>query len=159
MDELSAYHEAGHAFCAVYLGARVRSVSLAPEADDGPARYADIRIEWPTRKFDERERRAKSAWVALAGPVAEMLYRGERLHPGFVPEWASDWQLAWEAAADQFPQERRRLAHLERATAELYEVLDREPCWSAVAAIADHLLAYETLEGDQVAEIVQEWFG
>ena len=36
MSEISAYHEAGHAFVAVYVGARVRSVTIAPDRDDGP---------------------------------------------------------------------------------------------------------------------------
>ncbi len=157
MSDINAYHEAGHAFMAVYVGARVRSVTLEPEEDDGPERFADIQVEWPLRRFSPRELREKSILVALAGPVAEMLYTGEPYHPGFVAEWAADWQAAWEEATPLFADERKRLAFLEQVTAELYQLLDQEQPWAAVAAIADHLLAHDMMEGDEVAEIVQFW--
>ena len=47
MSEISAYHEAGHAFMAIYVGARVRHVTIEPDRDDGPERHADIQVEWP----------------------------------------------------------------------------------------------------------------
>ncbi len=31
MSEISAYHEAGHALRAIYIGARVRSVTIDPD--------------------------------------------------------------------------------------------------------------------------------
>jgi hypothetical protein len=157
MSEVNAYHEAGHAFMAVYVGARVRSVTIEPEDDDGPARYADIQVEWPLRRFGARELREKSVLVALAGPVAEMLYTGEPYHPGFVAEWGADWKTAWQEAASLVPDERKRLGYLEQAAAELYRLLDQEQPWAAIAAIADHLLAHDSMEGDEVAEIVQFW--
>lgn len=157
MSEVNAYHEAGHAFMAVYVGARVRSVTIEPEDDDGPARYADIQVEWPLRRFGARELREKSVLVALAGPVAEMLYTGEPYHPGFVAEWVADWKTAWQEAASLVPDERKRLGYLEQAAAELYRLLDQEQPWAAIAAIADHLLAHDSMEGDEVAEIVQFW--
>jgi len=159
MDEVSAYHEAGHAFMAVYVGAQVRSVTIDPDWDDGPQRYADIQIEWPLEEFSERELREKSIEVALAGPVAEMLYSGDSTHPGLVAEWAADWKLAWQAAACLFPDERKRLAFLDQTTRKLHRLLDRKQHWSALAAIADLLLAHETLEGEDVAEVLQEWLG
>ena len=157
MSEINAYHEAGHAFLAVYVGARVREVTIEPEPDDGPERYADIHVEWPLRRFGPRELREKSILVALAGPVAEMLYTGEPYHPGFVAEWAADWKAAWQEAEALFPDERKRLAYLEQVAAQLYRLLDEEEPWAAVAAIADHLLAHERMNGDEVAEIVQFW--
>ena len=43
MSEVSAYHEAGHAFMAFYVGARVRSVTIEPDWDDGlPISVVDI---------------------------------------------------------------------------------------------------------------------
>lgn len=157
MPEVNAYHEAGHAFLAVYVGARVREVTIEPEPDDGPERYADIQVEWPLRRFSPRELREKSILVALAGPVAEMLYTGEPYHPGFVAEWAADWKAAWQEAAALFPDERKRLAYLEQVAAQLYRLMDQEESWAAVAAIADHLLAHDRMEGDEVSEIVQFW--
>ena len=38
-------------------------------------------------------------------------------------------------------------------------MMDAEPNWSAVAALADSLLAHETLEAEDVKEIVSDWLG
>jgi ATP-dependent Zn protease len=157
MSEISAYHEAGHAFMAIYVGARVRSVTIEPDRDDGPDRHADIQVEWPLSQFTNRELHEKSVLVALAGPVAEMIHRGEPYHPGFVAEWSADWKAAWDAAAPLLPAERKRLAYLEERTVHLYRLLDRDDHWAALAAIVDNLLAHETLEGEEVEDIVRQW--
>lgn len=157
MDEISAYHEAGHAFMAIIVGARVRSVTIAPDWDDGPARHADIQVEWPLDQFTARELYEKSVQVTLAGPVAEMIHSGEPNHPGFVAEWAADWKAAWEAAAPLVPAERKRLAYLEKIAVELHRLLSRDDHWAALAAIVDNLLAHETLEGEEVEDIVTQW--
>lgn len=157
MSEISAYHEAGHAFMAIYVGARVRSVTIDPDRDDGPERHADIQVEWPLGRFSEEELYGKMVMVALAGPVAEMIHSGQPYHPGFVAEWAADWKIAWEAAAPLMPSDRRRLAYLEQSTVNLYRLLNRDEHWAALAAIVDNLLAHETLEGDDVEEIVSHW--
>jgi acetyl esterase/lipase len=74
--EIAAYHEAGHVFMAIYLGARVRSVTIEPDRDDGPDRFGDAQVEWDLAHFTPRELYEKSVLVALAGPVAEMIHRG-----------------------------------------------------------------------------------
>ena len=157
LSEISAYHEAGHAFMAIYVGARVRSVTIEPDRDDGPERHADIQVEWPRDRFHGRELHEKAVLVALAGPVAEMIHSGEPYHPGFVAEWAADWKEAWEAAAPLVPAERKRLAYLEQTTTQLYRLLHRDDHWAALAAIVDNLLAHETLEGEDVEDIVRQW--
>ena len=157
MSEWAAYHESGHAMVAILMGARVQSVTIEPDWDDGPSRSADAQIAWPLDKFSERELHEKMVRVALAGPVAEMLYRGEPLHPGFVAEWAADWKMAWDSAASLIQPEPKRLAFLEQVSRQLYEWLDRTDHWAALAAVADNLLAHETLEGDVVEDIVNQW--
>lgn len=157
MEEINAYHEAGHALVALLVGARVRHVTLEPDYDDGPDRFAEIQVEWPVTRFSSKELHEKMVLVALAGPVAEMIHTGDPFHPGHVAEWAGDWQAAWLAAGSIVPQEFKRVAYLEKATQDLYQLLDADRNWAALAAIVDNLLAHETLEGEVVEEIVQSW--
>lgn len=159
MSEETAYHESGHALVAIQLGAVIRHVTIEPEWDDGPERYADIAIEWKLDHLDTKEVEHRSIQIALAGPVAEMIYTGEPYHPGFIGEWASDWQIAWQSAERLFPDGRRRLRFLEQVTADLHQQLNNTHYWAAISAIADELMAHETLEGDQVEEIVRQWLG
>jgi len=155
--EITAYHESGHAVMAVHVGAEVRSVTVDPDWDDGPGRFGDTQIFWDTTELSEREYHEKRILVALAGPVAEMLYTGDAYHPGLVSEWSADWSEAWEAAALLHPGDRKRLAFLERTAAELYRTLNDRSFWSALAALADNLVAHETLETEEVEDIVHQW--
>lgn len=157
MSELIAYHEAGHALAAHLLGGEVRIVTIEPDRDDGPRREGDTQVVWRRARMTDKEWAHTTVQVCLAGPVAEMLYTGEPYHPGLVAEWAGDWQEAWTAAVVVHPNERRRLAYLEDESIRLYRRLKQEPTWSALASIADNLLAHETLEAEQVEEIVAEW--
>lgn len=155
MSDIIAYHEAGHALVAVLLGGEVRQVTIEPDHDDGPRREGDTQVVW--RCASDREFAACAVRVSLAGPVAEMIYTGDPYHPGQVAEWAADWRQAWRAAAAFHRDERKRLAHLERQTAELHRQLQADQVWAALAALADHLLAHETLEADEVRQIVADW--
>lgn len=142
---------------AVCLGARVQSVTIEPDWDDGPERFGDAHVEWPLDRYSERELQENFVRVALAGPVAEMLYRGERWHPGGVAEWAHDWKLAWEAAGHLIALEPARLVYLEQVTIQLHQRLDRTDHWAALAAIADQLLAHDTVCGEEIDELVRQW--
>jgi ATP-dependent Zn protease len=155
-EEITAWHESGHAFVAAWLGATVESVSIDPDADDGPQRFGDIVVRWDRGRFSDREIAEKSVLVALSGPVTEMIHRDDPLHPATVSEWSQDWLLAW-TAADFIRDQRQRMAHLEQITQELYHLLSQDHHWAAIGAIVDHLLAYETLEGETIHEIVSEW--
>lgn len=159
MSELTAYHEAGHALVALLLGGEVRLVTIEPDHDDGPARYGDTQVLWRRSRDRDKQFAAKAVQVCLAGPVAEMIYSGDPFHPGLVPEWAGDWRDAWEAAALLHVDERQRLAFLERTCGELNRLLRGENIWAALADLADNLLAHETLEWEQVEEIVAPWLG
>jgi len=88
-----------------------------------------------------------------------MHYRGEPLHPGFVSEWAADWQAAWDASACLASDAAKRVSLLEHWTTYVYRWLGRTEHWAALAAIVDHLLAHESLEGDEIDEIVAAWLG
>lgn len=157
MSEIAAYHEAGHAYMAFTLGGELRSVTITPDANDGPAREAELEVAWPLEQYSEKQLGKNIAWVALAGPVAEMLYRSEPLHPGFVAEWRSDWQMAWQATGQIWPDQRLRLQQLEQATRQIYHSYNQEHHWAAIAAVVDSLLAHETLEGEEVNEVLRFW--
>jgi ATP-dependent Zn protease len=159
MPELTAYHEAGHALMAYLLGGKVRQVTIEPDNDDGPRRSGDTQIHWRRSSLDEREFARISVQVCLAGPVAEMIYSGEPYHPAFVAEWAADWRGAFEAAALLHLDERKRTKFLEEVARQLYRRLEEEETWMALAALADSLLAHETLEQEQVEEVLQELLG
>ena len=157
MPELIAYHEAGHALMATLLGGQVQQVTIAPDNDDGPARQGDTQVLWRHAGISEKEFARLTVQVSLAGPVAEMIYSGDAYHPGLVAEWAADWSEAWKAAELLYPAERQRLQYLELVSIRLYHQLQDDEHWAALASLADHLLAHETLEGEQVEEIVRVW--
>ncbi|MBL9084257.1 MAG: hypothetical protein JNK76_20825 [Planctomycetales bacterium] len=157
MSEIIAYHEAGHAWTALLHGGEVRCVTIDPNHDDGPRREGDTQVLWRRSKMSEKEFARVRVQVSLAGPAAEMIYTGEPYHPGVVAEWAADWQEAWQAAAFLHTDERRRMRYLENASITLYRRLEQLEHWSPLAALADHLLAHETLAADQVEEIVSPW--
>lgn len=159
MSELTAYHEAGHALMAILLGGKVRHVTIEPDNDDGPERQGDTQVLWPRSRMSDKEFAKVAVQVSLAGPCAEMIYSGDPYHPGLVAEWAADWREAWEAAVRLHPDERKRLEYLEQVSIQLYHRLKEDDLWAALASLADHLLAHETLEGEQIEEIVGEWLG
>jgi hypothetical protein len=39
----------------------------------------------------------------------------------------------------------------------LHRFLQQDEYWAALAAIVDNLLAHETLEGEEVEDIVRQW--
>lgn len=157
MSDQIAYHEAGHALMAVLLGGKVRHVTIEPDDDYGPERQGDTQVLWLRSGISVRDFANKTIQVSLAGPVAEMIYTGDPYHPGLVGEWAADWNEAWEAAIAVHPNESKRLQYLEQVSIQLYHRLKEDELWAALASLADHLLAHETLDAEQVEEIVGEW--
>jgi ATP-dependent Zn protease len=157
-EELTAFHEAGHAYAAIYVGARVQSVTIDPDNDDGPNRFGDTVVLWSRRRFSQKDMAEKAAWVALAGPVAEMVYTQKPFHPATVAEWSQDWETAFESL-EHVRNVQHRLAELERYTIELYQAFQDDNHWAAIGAIADSLLAHETLDEEMLQEIVEPWIG
>ena len=94
--------------------------------------------------------------VSLAGPVAELTYDGAHESIADCREFAADWQQAVLAASRLKPEPARRkfLADMER---QVWEFFDDENVWAATCAIADQLLAHETIEHDQVADTWAFW--
>lgn len=156
MPELIAHHEAGHVLIAHLLGAKVKQVTIEPDDDDGPERQGDTQVLWRRKELTEKEFAEKAVQVSLAGPVAEMIYSGDPYHPGHVVEWAADWKEAWIAAEPLHFDERKRLEYLEQVSIQLYHRMKRDDLWDILAAIADNLLAHETLDKEQLEELFEE---
>jgi hypothetical protein len=95
--------------------------------------------------------------TVLAGPVAEMIYREEEIHPAAFPPWQHDWALALKLAEPLFKQSGKRIAWLEAMMVELRQRLERESCRAAIAAVADELLAHEFLDSDQLEATIGFW--
>ncbi|MFK7770131.1 MAG: M50 family metallopeptidase [Mariniblastus sp.] len=157
LEDLTAYHESGHALVAILVGARVKALTISPDYDDGPNRFGEAQVEWPAGTYSKKEFAKNNIFVCLAGPVAEMIFRSEPFHPATVPEWSSDWNEAWEIAESLVPDKSKRMAFLEQTTRDLHEILSREQHWAALAALVDNLQAHEWLEWEEIEDIVSAW--
>lgn len=157
-ETLTAYHEAGHAVIAYALGGNVDSLQLWGEADQWlPDRFGDCRITWGRIDSNSDWQRQREILTTLAGPVAEMVYRGEPLHPAHYEPWQDDWRRAWNACETLAPSPERRIRLLEEMIVLLDGHIRSDRCWAAIAALADELVAHEAVQGEQVAEILRFW--
>lgn len=157
-ETLTAYHEAGHAVIGYALGARIEAVRLGGEADDYlPERFGDCLVNWGPISPDCDWQRQREIMTILAGPVAEMIYRGEKLHPAAFEPWQDDWRLAFSLSQSIHPNPVRRTRWLEMMIVEMHQRMNDEICWAAIAAVADELLAHEALEEEQLYETLSFW--
>lgn len=157
-ETLTAYHEAGHAVVAYALGGTVDSLQLWGEADQWlPERFGDCRIQWGKVDPNCDWQRQREILTFLAGPVAEMVYRGEPFHPAFYEPWQDDWKRAWVTCESLAQEPGKRMQLLETLVLQLDGHIRSERCWAAIAAIADELVAHEALEREQVDEILRFW--
>lgn len=155
--EQTAYHEAGHAIMALLHGGHVQMMTIEPDWDDGPDRYGEASVHWDQSGWSRKQFQEVLVRVALSGPVAEMIYRGDPYHPAFVPEWKMDWEQAWEAAHMLHPVPEARIRYLEACTKQVYHEFQREDIWQAIASLADELLAHETLDHEQIRDAITPW--
>ena len=155
VETLTAYHEAGHAVMAILMGGHVNRVSIEPPNDDGPDRYGETITTWPM--MSDSQRFAYEICVSLAGPIAESLYSGcdERIET--VAEWQMDWLTAFRSASKISTNSKTADKLLNDCQTKIRHHFDQANAWAAVAALADELLAHETIEHEQVEEVVAFW--
>ena len=145
----TTYHEAGHCVMAVLRGATVERATIAPEEDGF---HGLVEIHWP-----HPAAAADLLAVALAGPVAEMIYSGDPYHPGLIPEWAHDWKQAWRIGRRATRSDRDCLNLLEKTIAKLHHTMSSDTWWAAVAAVSDLLAAHDEIEHEEIAYEVRHW--
>lgn len=152
--EIAAYHEAGHAVVATILGVKVVSVSIESESSglDG-----DAVVLWNRSTQNGRRAAVDEIRVALAGPIAEMVYAGDYDYLRIKQEHAMDWGIALTnlRALNLSTDRATRLLH--KTVAELYQTIRGDAVWSAIGDVADLLAVHDSIEGDQVEETVMFW--
>ena len=134
-------------------------MQLGGEADEWlPERFGDCRIEWG--RVDPRMdwQIQREVLAILAGPVAEMIYRNESIHPARYAPWQHDWHHAWSISQRLVSDQRQHIKLLEELLGQLRSVVQSVPCWSAIAALADELAAHEYLESHHIEETIGFWF-
>ena len=159
-DDVTAYHESGHAVMGIYLGGLVQSMSLMPESsidwkDEFP-RYGDTIIAWP-RDASAKKHAIREISAALAGPVSENIYTGDDPVEMINPESVADWHTASQHAMTLYSSNEKAASYLASVIQELDSILRVESMWAAVAALADELLAHDQLDSDQIHETVGFW--
>ena len=152
--ETTAYHEAGHAVIASILGGKVVSVSIESES---PEVDGDAVVAWNRGGRNDREIALDDIRVAIAGPIAEMVYAGEYDYLRIREEHSVDWQIALSTLRCLGLNTDREAALLQKTVAELYQTIRQDNIWSSIGDVADLLAVHETIEGDVVRKTVEFW--
>lgn len=153
-DELTAWHESGHAIIAAMLGGTVHSVSIEMEDD---SRSGGTKVEWPVPGTTAKENALREIRVSLAGPVAEMIYAGDYDALRIQSEHEMDWQAATLHVRQLTRDPARQHEILGGVVNDLYRLLRRDNTHAAVGDLADQLLAHDTVEFETVEAIVRQW--
>jgi ATP-dependent Zn protease len=136
-DEVTAYHEAGHAVIALALGRTVHKVSVLPNQ----LRLGECR-------FGKGNARATDDWlereilIALGGMAAEARFTGTYATDEAKEDLRFVRRLALERKSDRAVEryEQRMLGKVEYMLAE-------EGTWKAVESIAAELMKHGTISG------------
>lgn len=143
------WHEAGHAFAAQLLGGEVRLVSIESEQHEHE-HEGRTEVAWPP--FSDLPRR--SAMVALAGPMSEILYRQELPDESELSAFREDWQEA-ESQLKQLANDPVERDKLRRTLLDELAIHLREgDHWERLARVADALHAHGTLDADSFQDAV-----
>jgi ATP-dependent Zn protease len=136
-DEVTAYHEAGHAVVALALGRPVHKVSVLPNQDLLGQCHFRKGVFRPSDDWVEQE-----LLIALAGMAAEARHTGGYCRDGAARDLRYARKLAAQRAGDRGAErlERRMLAKVEN-------LLGDDGLWKAVELIAAELVCCGTISG------------
>lgn len=136
-DEVTAYHEAGHAVIALALGRTIHKVSVLPNRERmGEVRFAKGAAK-PTDDWVERE-----ILIALGGMAAEARHTGTYA----TAEAAQDLRFVRRLAADR-KSDRQVERYEQRMLDKVEYMLADEGNWKAVRHIAAELMKHGTISG------------
>ena len=150
---VEAWHEAGHALAAYLQGGVIREVTLE---SDRAGFEAHVAVEWTDLSADKDAYRL--ATVALAGPVAELVFTGAGIveDEGVLFAWRDDWDDA-QAQLERLAEDEEECERLRRQIlAELYRDFSAPNAYERLARIADALEAHETLDEGLFLELMEE---
>lgn len=135
-DEVTAYHEAGHAVIALALGRTIHKVSVLPNRERmGEVRFA--KGAKPTDDWVERE-----ILIALGGMAAEARHTGTYAMDEAAQDLRFVRKLALERKSD------RQVERYEQRMLDKTEyMLADEGNWKAVELIAAELMKHGTISG------------
>ncbi len=156
--QATAYHEAGHAVAAWYLGAGVKSASIVPDADStGRVYYERHPLEGIDIDLDDgphvQARLEDAIQIALAGPVAHRRFnpRSWRHHHGEV-----DHRVATDLALKNCGSAEIASAYLKYLGLLARGIVKTN--WVAVEALAEELLERRAMSGEDVEEVIRAAF-
>ena len=145
-DELTAYHEAGHAVIALALGRTIHKVSALPNRE----RLGECR-------FGKSDARSTDDWIereiliALGGMAAEARHSGTYAMDEATHDLRFVRRLALERKSDRAVEryEQRMLAKVEY-------MLSDEGTWKAVEAIAKELIKHGAISGRAARHLYEQ---
>jgi ATP-dependent Zn protease len=136
-DELTAYHEAGHAVIALALGRTVHKVSVLPNRERlGECRFGKGQAK-PTDDWVERE-----ILIALGGMAAQARFTGAYA----ADEAKEDLRFVRRLAAER-KSERAVGRYEQRMLDKVESMLADDGTWTAVEVIAAELMKHGTISG------------
>ncbi|HMR78702.1 MAG TPA: hypothetical protein PKD61_26525 [Polyangiaceae bacterium] len=156
---LVAYHEAAHACLAVLQGRPVVSVSIAPaDASRGHSDHGKLPEDLDLAYLDEEETEmlVQEIRSLVGGELAVHMFCEKHQHP--LPTdagGAADWNTAivWADAIAEGDMDVRQTV-LDEAQAWTRQALSGN--WAGITAVAEALLAEETLPGHRVEVVFRD---
>ena len=152
MDEIIAIHEAGHAVVAILLGGVVDSVTI--EVPDQSSAGA-TGVVW--QKTSSRDQCINDMRVALAGPIAEMVFLGEYDYLRIKQEHAVDWEIVSEALQRLKLSEREAQKKVTDVANELHHRIRETEVWAAINDVAERLTLDGTIDGQVARALTTFW--
>jgi hypothetical protein len=171
MDQLSAWHEGGHASVSYLLGEMPDLATIHVEGDSlGHTQLLGVEARAIAEAAvrggaGDRERVSRFLVGLAAGPAAQALKMRNGRRLSFLDQgtWenfggSKDFELAGRvmgASGGLFPDARRRPAQLEEIVDEAFDLLEQRSIWSAVGYVAEDLLQFGVLDFKGIRDAIE----